>query len=321
MYPLEIQLKSAAVSVTDYIVIDGDFKSVVDLPFWIQDKVHFLHDGIFKIRHFCQCAVNRYQHASSAELLYSGRSFSEVHYYREIPHANPAVINSSYLFNQEPCPLAINHSLRLLFNGRRLSTNYLQRTNRNNDASNSYSRENQGNDEGGSVPYGCDWREGNYPYRALFIGGCCIGGTWIAGIGGGISFSCNRRLVGSLAVLAGLLLISLCAFLLGYDWLWGPWGRSRSLLKEGDCEENNHQDIHSADNVTQKLLTLPYYCNTLICIRRTNMANALPIYKQVAIIGALAEGSGIREIERMTGVHRDTIMRIRQTIRRSRNVM
>ena len=51
------------------------------------------------------------------------------------------------------------------------------------------------------------------------------------------------------------------------------------------------------------------------------MANALPIYKQVAIIGALAEGSGIREIARMTGVHRDTIMRIRQTIRRSRNVM
>jgi IS1 family transposase len=40
------------------------------------------------------------------------------------------------------------------------------------------------------------------------------------------------------------------------------------------------------------------------------MANALSIDKQVAIISALAEGSGIRQIERMTGVHRDTIMRL-----------
>lgn len=40
------------------------------------------------------------------------------------------------------------------------------------------------------------------------------------------------------------------------------------------------------------------------------MANVLPIEKQVAIINALAEGSGIRQIERMTGVHRDTIMRL-----------
>jgi IS1 family transposase len=40
------------------------------------------------------------------------------------------------------------------------------------------------------------------------------------------------------------------------------------------------------------------------------MANVLPIEKQVAIISALAEGSGIRQIERMTGVHRDTIMRL-----------
>ncbi len=40
------------------------------------------------------------------------------------------------------------------------------------------------------------------------------------------------------------------------------------------------------------------------------MANVLPIDKQVAIISALAEGSGIRQIERITGVHRDTIMRL-----------
>jgi IS1 family transposase len=40
------------------------------------------------------------------------------------------------------------------------------------------------------------------------------------------------------------------------------------------------------------------------------MANVLSIDKQVAIISALAEGSSIRAIERMTGVHRDTIMRL-----------
>jgi hypothetical protein len=41
------------------------------------------------------------------------------------------------------------------------------------------------------------------------------------------------------------------------------------------------------------------------------MPNILAMEKQVAIIGALAEGSGIRQIERMTGVHRDTIMRLK----------
>src|SRR6266480_1351723 len=40
------------------------------------------------------------------------------------------------------------------------------------------------------------------------------------------------------------------------------------------------------------------------------MANILNTDKQIAVISALAEGSGIRQIERMTGVHRDTIMRL-----------
>jgi transposase-like protein len=39
------------------------------------------------------------------------------------------------------------------------------------------------------------------------------------------------------------------------------------------------------------------------------LANVLPTRKQIAIIAALAEGSSIRSIERITGVHRDTIMR------------
>jgi hypothetical protein len=40
------------------------------------------------------------------------------------------------------------------------------------------------------------------------------------------------------------------------------------------------------------------------------MANILPKEKQVAIVGTLAECMSIRAIERLTGIHRDTIMRL-----------
>lgn len=40
------------------------------------------------------------------------------------------------------------------------------------------------------------------------------------------------------------------------------------------------------------------------------MANVLKIEKQVAIISALVEGNSIRSVERMTEVHRDTIIRL-----------
>jgi hypothetical protein len=40
------------------------------------------------------------------------------------------------------------------------------------------------------------------------------------------------------------------------------------------------------------------------------MSNNLSIEKQTAVISALAGGSSIRSIERITGIHRDTIMRL-----------
>src|ERR1039458_9945577 len=40
------------------------------------------------------------------------------------------------------------------------------------------------------------------------------------------------------------------------------------------------------------------------------MANILPTDKKIQVIAALAEGSAIRSVERMTGIHRDTIMRL-----------
>ena len=36
------------------------------------------------------------------------------------------------------------------------------------------------------------------------------------------------------------------------------------------------------------------------------MPDVLKTEKKIAVIAALAEGSAIRQIERMTGVHRDT---------------
>jgi transposase-like protein len=45
-------------------------------------------------------------------------------------------------------------------------------------------------------------------------------------------------------------------------------------------------------------------------ITANNFNIILNMDKQIMVIGALAEGSSIRSTERMTGVHRDTIMRL-----------
>ena len=83
------------------------------------------------------------------------------------------------------------------------------------------------------------------------------------------------------------------------------------------CNENGKQQeadgscSHSVNTVPRKyLLTSTNYWGTVIGIGRTDMPNVLSTDKQVAVISALAEGSGIRQIERITGVHRDTIMRL-----------
>src|SRR6202140_3979542 len=40
------------------------------------------------------------------------------------------------------------------------------------------------------------------------------------------------------------------------------------------------------------------------------MANKLSIEKKAAAVGMLCEGSSIRSVERITGIHRDTVMRL-----------
>jgi IS1 family transposase len=120
-----------------------------------------------------------------------------------------------------------------------------------------------------------------------------------------------------LRLILALLLIMCAAFVCGYG---NGWGRllcfplaffSGCLLLFGHrywCEgnSNNYHDFpHDDKSVTQKYLTSCYLCNTVI-----GMANVLSKDKQSAVIGALAEGSSIRSIERITGIHRDTIMRL-----------
>jgi IS1 family transposase len=86
-----------------------------------------------------------------------------------------------------------------------------------------------------------------------------------------------------------------------------PWDWGRSY----DCKQNSddNQPQHDAKIVYQKPLTLANLWFTVID-RGLVMANVLNTDKQIAVIAALAEGSSIRSIERMTGVHRDTIMRL-----------
>jgi IS1 family transposase len=117
---------------------------------------------------------------------------------------------------------------------------------------------------------------------------------------GGSQVDCGRRCLGWCLIASGIVLSCLgsASGIIGcLPWDW--W----SCLHDG--QEHSQNDQSHGINVTQKYLTAYNFCNTLI-----PMANVLNTDKQIAVIGALAEGSSIRSIERMTGVHRDTIMRL-----------
>jgi IS1 family transposase len=90
-------------------------------------------------------------------------------------------------------------------------------------------------------------------------------------------------------------------------WLWVCF----SAVKEERQKERDYRQLlqHDGENVSQKLLT-PYSLRITLNTPRLVMANILSTDKKIAVIGALAEGSSIRSIERITGVHRDTIMRL-----------
>ena len=117
-------------------------------------------------------------------------------------------------------------------------------------------------------------------------------------------FGCLCLCFGYVIVVKGdnrLSLVCGAGFVLTGTFIWLT-GHTRC---DGANQQSGQQPFHSGKSVTQKYLTTFNYRNTVI-----GMANVLNKDKQIAIIGALAEGSSIRSIERMTGVHRDTIMRL-----------
>lgn len=126
-------------------------------------------------------------------------------------------------------------------------------------------------------------------WRLLLCGACFVAGAILFCKGNGrIAFIC------AIACYVG-------GGLLGF----APWGRYDCQTGRKYCDIGDLPDSHRPINVSQKYLTELYFCNTFI-----HMANTLSTDKQIAVISALAEGSSIRSIERMTGIHRDTIMRL-----------
>lgn len=180
------------------------------------------------------------------------------------------------------------HTVRLAFND-------IERLQRGIDTSNS----NKDQEQRWQV---CGTKKGA-EVSIRFAGGCyCLlfGCLLVYGNISGQSFKLRLRRIFGLTLIG----LGLAAF------LFPPY-------YEGDCENSGDQPIpfsnpfHTGNTVPQKyLLTSHNYWGTVMGIGDTQMPNVLPMEKQVAVISALAEGSGIRQIERITGVHRDTIMRL-----------
>jgi hypothetical protein len=138
-----------------------------------------------------------------------------------------------------------------------------------------------------------------YLHPPLYLYVLCLGvsvgltsvGDWLAG-GQRVRAGWCLGIIGAFS--GGCVLSTLAfgnpIFLWSLQWLGGK--------SHGDnCNGEYHGII-----VTQKHLTTSHYCNTVI-----GMANVLNPDKQIAVIGALAEGSSIRSSERITGVHRDQV--------------
>jgi IS1 family transposase len=181
-------------------------------------------------------------------------------------------------FRKNPCSFAIHPSIRTLFS--RLSSQLCSLRGAGrfsglpSDKTGSESSDDYQPPLGGCVPV----------WRAALGCFCLLCGFLVVGKGNGIS-----------SVICGLVLI------LGGTFIW----LGKKVACENAYDSGSELRFHDANNVSQKYLTRVYFCNTVIC-----MANVLNTDKQIAVIGALAEGSSIRSIERITGVHRDTVMRL-----------
>jgi hypothetical protein len=146
----------------------------------------------------------------------------------------------------------------------------------------------------------------------LYVDALLFGaGIVLVGGGGGFYiYGLGRWTIGASAlgtiVLASCFTSTLCCDPVFLRVLW----RALSGTNADSCQCKYRQQFqHNTKNVSQKLLT-PDNLRITLNTARQDMANTLGTDKKIAVIAALTVGSSIRSIERMTGVHRDTIMRL-----------
>jgi len=148
-----------------------------------------------------------------------------------------------------------------------------------------------------------EWGGGHF-YQSGFIIGCYLLTLALIPIGG-LSGDRGRKCIGRFLIGVGFACGLVGTFALGCPWF------TSSTNDNCENQRDYQSPVHGSNTVPRKyLLTNTNYWGTVIGIGRTEMPNVLSTDKQVAVISALAEGSGIRQIERITGVHRDTIMRL-----------
>ncbi|HEY3824569.1 MAG TPA: hypothetical protein VGL82_08415 [Bryobacteraceae bacterium] len=132
------------------------------------------------------------------------------------------------------------------------------------------------------------------PWRVFFGASLMIGG-WVALL---VHDGRGDRIVGACMVFGG-----------SFIWLTGHMPCQYRYNGNNHYQSKDWQPEAHTQNVSQKALQSVSFSYYTKC-----MANVLSIDKQIAVASSLCEGSNIRSIERVTGVHRDTIMRLRVKI-------
>ena len=195
-----------------------------------------------------------------------------------------------------PSAFAVDHVIRLGFDSQEgpHSSKYATQPNKH---------ERNGGDSGDA----CETERPSLDVRCMIFFGLGIGG---------LSFGLYMALCihnerdfrrAAFALLGGL--CSATGVLFWFFTLLHPytWGLPPQWLPEkwNPCPQDYRDYSLHGQIVTQKHLT-----SAAVLYYKKDMANVLAPEKQTAIIGSLCEGSSIRAIERMTGVHRDTVVRL-----------
>jgi len=140
----------------------------------------------------------------------------------------------------------------------------------------------------------------NYGFLCICLGWVIAGVLVFLGSGRVL----DKRSAGWSLLTVGVLLdiLATCSGFIGcLPWNW--W----RCLHDGQ-EHSNNQEFHGSINVTQKLLTMLDNCNTLIAVRRTQMANVFNTDTNRDHRGVGGKVPVFAPIERMTGVRRDRLL-------------